>query len=147
MERLCCAPEFSAACLAHFANSTRIKPGTPIHINSLASTVNPHSLMKPPILIGETCIGRSGKNIRSVLKGHHRAQPRPPLVSMSSKGCESVDRKSHAVSDADEWLAVDPSIPPAGDIGSKRYNRPVNPLKTTAKAIEWVQPRCPHSLS
>jgi hypothetical protein len=43
-------------------------------------------------LKGETSMGRHGKKYRALLKGANRATPRPPLVSISSKGCESVDR-------------------------------------------------------
>ena len=41
-------------------------------------------------LIGETSIGRHGKKYLALLNGANRATPRPPFVSISSKGCEGV---------------------------------------------------------
>lgn len=67
-----------------------IMAGNPIHKASLASTRTPQELKKLPTPIGDTWMGLLGKNRRSSLNGHHKAQPIPPVVSMSSKGCEAV---------------------------------------------------------
>lgn len=55
--------------------------------------------MKSLTLIGDTCTGLNGKNIRSALKGHHKAQPRPPLVIMSSKGWVIALRAYHIINE------------------------------------------------
>jgi len=42
--------------------------------------------------MGETSMGRHGKKYRVLLNGANRATPRPPLVSISSQGCERVEK-------------------------------------------------------
>jgi hypothetical protein len=82
-------------------------------------------------LIGETSIGRHGKTYLALLKGANRATPRPPLVSISSKGCERVEtNKKRKTIHGVGWLwrkSVDVS----------------RALSAAAKTMEWVTPRCP----
>jgi hypothetical protein len=65
--------------------------GSQTHLNSLSNTRIPHS-EKNPRPMGETWIGRQEKKNLSLLKGAHKAIPRPPFVSMSSSPCDNVDR-------------------------------------------------------
>src|SRR4030095_13044733 len=70
--------------------TTKIRAlGIQIHKISLAMTANPRSL-KNPMPIGDTSIGRQGKKNLSLLNGANSATPKPPFVSISSKGCVAV---------------------------------------------------------
>src|SRR5687768_564281 len=66
--------------------------GSHTHLSSLKITRTPHSEKKLPMPIGDTSIGLHGKKYLSLLNGANRATPNPPFVSMSSSGCESVDK-------------------------------------------------------
>jgi len=82
-------------------------------------------------LIGETSIGRHGKKYLAWLNGANRATPRPPLVSISSKGCERVDtNKKRKTTHGAGW----------GWLKSVYVSSAPN---AAANTMEWVKPRCP----
>jgi hypothetical protein len=104
--------------------------GSHTHLTSLSRTRIPHSEKKPKPK-GETSIGLQGKKNLSLLNGANNAIPSPPLVSMSSNGCDSVDKNKKM--NVNEWpLSL-----------SRNKVKASNALNAAAKKIEWVKPRCP----
>ena len=65
--------------------------GSHTHWSSLHMICTPRREKNLRTLMGETSMGRHGKKYRVLLNGANRATPRPPLVSISSKGWERVD--------------------------------------------------------
>ena len=80
---------FFRNCRIIFTAIKNIIAGSQTQIISLRITSKPRSL-KNLMPIGETSIGRHGKKYRSLLKGASNATPEPPLVNISSNGCENV---------------------------------------------------------
>ncbi len=70
----------------------------PIQINSLCSTVLPHSLKKLAIPIGETFISLQGKKYHELSNGEKNATPKPPSVSASKILCEAVQSVKNNIS-------------------------------------------------
>ena len=106
--------------------------GSQTHRNSLYMICTPLLEKNRCTLIGETSIGRHGKTYLALLKGANSATPRPPLVSISSKGCDRVDtNKKRKTTHGLMWL------------WRKSVNVSSTP-STAAKTMEWVKPRCPN---
>lgn len=111
---------------------SKIRPaGSQIQIISLKITFSPRSPknLKP---IGDTSTGRHGKKYLSLLKGVKSATPEPPLVSISSSGCEKVDNEKKTKS-LKNGISVFRIL--AATKAASAPNR-------RAKAIECVKPRC-----
>jgi len=78
--------------------------GSHTHLSSLRMICTPLVEKNLRTPIGETSIGRHGKKYRVLLKGAHSATPRPPLVSISSNGCERVEQnKKRKVTHVPGW--------------------------------------------
>ncbi len=105
----------------HDPNTIEI-PGTQIQRASLPRTNKPRELKKSAP-IGETSMGLHGKKNRSLLNGASSATPKPPLVSMSNNGCESVTHPKYNAS-----FHLDTFVP-------TKQNAPIAP-RNIAKAIE-----------
>lgn len=76
--------------------------------------------------IGETWIGRQGKNQRRRSKGEKKATPRPPFVHASRRPCDSVQAKRNASARQRS---------PRGAVSDS------SAAVIAAKAIECVKPR------
>src|SRR5919202_2565985 len=105
--------------------------GSHTHLSSLCIICTPLTEKNLRTPIGETSIGRHGKKYLVLLNGAHKATPWPPLVSISSNACDSVDtNKKTKTTHGWGWLwrkSVYVSTAPSA----------------AAKAMEWVKPRCP----
>jgi hypothetical protein len=105
--------------------------GSHTHRSSLRIICAPLLEKNLRTLTGETSIGRHGKKYRALLNGAQRATPRPPLVSISSSGCERVDKnKKRKTIHGSAW-----------PLRKSVYVR--SAPSAAAKTMEWVKPRCP----
>lgn len=106
-------------------------PGANTQISSEEIIFQPLAVKKDATLTGETCIGRKGKNILSLLNGQNSATPRPPFVIASRNACEAQATKQTR------------NIAKGFDLSCLEKGM-VMAAKQAANTSEWVNPLCPH---
>src|SRR5207244_6989077 len=104
--------------------------GNHFHLTSLTITRAPQSGKKLPMVSGDTSMGLQGKKYLSSMNGANRATPNPPFVSISSSGCDKVDKNKNR-----RITQVLPAL------FRNRVNIS-NAARITANSNEWVKPRC-----